>query len=164
MKFNRIYGIVAALGLALAGAVAVAQTVQIPAPQSMGVNDRIQVIPNGQPSAQSVYATLTQLRAFILGGASGHSGTPALTSCGTSPAISGTDSAGTVTMGTGSPTGCVITFALAYAAAPYCVVTSQTAYGTTALAYSVTATAITTVQSAVSSNLVNYNCIARAGG
>jgi hypothetical protein len=34
---------------------------------------------------------------------------PALTSCGTSPAIVGTDMAGTVTMGT-TPTGCVITF------------------------------------------------------
>src|SRR5947209_1683614 len=31
---------------------------------------------------------------------------PALTSCGTSPSIVGTDFAGTVTMGTGTPTGC----------------------------------------------------------
>jgi hypothetical protein len=47
---------------------------------------------------------------------------PALTSCGTSPAIVGTDVAGTVTMGTGTPTGCVITFNVAYIAAPHCIV------------------------------------------
>jgi hypothetical protein len=46
---------------------------------------------------------------------------PALTSCGTSPAIIGTDLAGTVTMGTGTPTGCVITFNSAKTAAPHCV-------------------------------------------
>src|SRR6266446_8338351 len=45
---------------------------------------------------------------------------PALTSCGTSPAITGTDTAGIVTMGTASPTGCVITFNVAYTGTPYC--------------------------------------------
>jgi hypothetical protein len=164
MKFkNRIYAIAGAAALALLGAVAIAQ-VQIPTPQSMGVNDRIQVIPNGQPSAQSVYANLTQLRAWLLGGASGHSGTPALTSCGTgTPAISGTDSAGTVTAGT-SATGCVITFAAAYVGVPYCVVSSQVAPGTSTPAYSVSATAITLVQASQSGNKWDYICVARVGG
>lgn len=149
---------------ALLGAAAIAQTVSIPAPSSMGVSDRVQVIPNGQPSAQSVYATLNQFRAWVFGGASGHSGTPALTSCGTgSPAISGTDSAGTVTAGTNA-TGCVITFSTAYTGVPYCVVTSQVAPGTSTPAYSVTATAITLVQASQSGNKWDYICVARSGG
>lgn len=87
---------------------------------------------------------------------------PVLTTCGTSPAIVGSDTAGLVTMGTGSPTGCVITFALAYAAVPHCVVTWQT--NIASMQYTTTATAITLVQTGTSSNLVNYTCISRAGG
>lgn len=89
---------------------------------------------------------------------------PALTSCGTSPAISGTDTAGTVTLGTGTPTGCVITFNVAYVGVPYCVVTSQTAPATTTPAYSVLAASITIVQAANSSNKYDYFCAARTGG
>lgn len=159
---NRILGIIAAIGL-LGGGFAVAQ-VTLPNPASMGVSDVIQVIPNAQPVAGNVYATLTQMRAWLLGGASGHSGTPALTSCGTgSPAISGTDSAGTVTAGT-SATGCVLTFAAAYTAVPYCVATSQVAPGTSTPAYSVSATALTLVQASQSGNKWDYICVARVGG
>jgi hypothetical protein len=88
---------------------------------------------------------------------------PALTSCGTSPAISGNDVAGEVTMGTGSPAACTITFATAYNAAPYCVVTWQ-GNPLAAQNYSVSASAITIGQTATSSNKLNYHCIARSGG
>jgi len=160
---TRILGAFAAIGLLLGGGFAIAQ-VTLPNPVSMGVNDVVQVIPNAAPTAGNVYATLTQMRAWLLGGASGHSGTPALTSCGTgSPAISGTDSAGTVTLGT-SATGCVITFSTAYAAVPYCVATSQVAPGTSTPAYSVSATAITLVQASQSGNKWDYICVARVGG
>lgn len=83
---------------------------------------------------------------------------PALTSCGTSPTISGTDTAGTVTMGTGTPTGCVITFNAAYAAAPHCVVTWR-ATPLTSQSYAVSTTAITLTQTATSSNIVDYLCM-----
>jgi hypothetical protein len=88
---------------------------------------------------------------------------PVLTSCGTTPAIVGSDFAGLVTMGTGTPTGCVITFATAYTAVPLCVVTWQ---GTPLVAqnWTTTATAITLVQTATSSNKVNYICVGQAGG
>lgn len=91
---------------------------------------------------------------------------PALTTCGTSPAIVGTDVAGTVTMGTGSPTGCVITFNVPYAAAatpPHCLV----AWIATPLAsqsYATSNTAITLTQTATSSNVVKYFCAAQPGG
>ena len=99
-------------------------------------------------------------------GGNGHvrtgSAAPSLSSCGTSPSISGSDTAGEVTMGTTS-TGCVITFAVAFAAAPYCVVTFQNS-PLASQSYSVSATAITTVQTSTSNNKLNYNCIARSGG
>lgn len=87
---------------------------------------------------------------------------PVLSSCGTSPAISGTDIAGTVTMGTASPTGCTITFATTYGSAPDCTVTWQSQI--TSRAYAISATAITLTQTATSSNLVNYDCKAKSGG
>jgi hypothetical protein len=89
--------------------------------------------------------------------------TPALTSCGTSPSISGTDIAGTVTMGTGSPTGCVITFATAYTTTPYC----QVIWVATPLAsqsYVVSTTALTLTQTDTSGNKIVYQCIAVSGG
>lgn len=88
---------------------------------------------------------------------------PTLSSCGTSPAVVGDGKAGEVTMGTGTPTGCVITFATAYASAPYCVVSWQ-ATPLASQSYSVSATAITLTQTATDSNKVNYVCWGRSGG
>lgn len=90
-------------------------------------------------------------------------GTPALTSCGTSPAIVGSDLTGEVTMGTAAPTGCVITFSVAYTSAPICSVT----WAATPLAsqsYAISSSAITLTQTATSSNKITYTCVARIGG
>ena len=88
---------------------------------------------------------------------------PVLTSCGTSPSVVGSDTAGTVTMGTGTPTGCVITFATAYVSVPICVVVWP-AQALASQSYVTSATAITLTQTATSSNKVNYVCIGQAGG
>ena len=88
---------------------------------------------------------------------------PALTSCGTSPAISGSDLAGTVTIGTGAPTGCVITFNVAYTSAPHCTVTWR-ATALLSQSYAVSNTAITLTQTATSSDVVDYICVAPSGG
>jgi hypothetical protein len=54
----------------------------------------------------------------------GNSGDAAFVgTCGTSPVISGNDMRGVVTLGTGSPTACTVTFALAYDSTPVCVIT-----------------------------------------
>lgn len=87
---------------------------------------------------------------------------PTLSSCGTSPAISGTDVAGEVTMGTAAPTGCTITFANPYTNAPWCVVTWQTNIAT--MQYTISTSAISLSQTATSSNKVNYRCTAQTGG
>lgn len=92
-----------------------------------------------------------------------NSGTPVLSSCGTSPAIAGTDTNGTVTMGTGTPTGCVITFAAAYTTAPHCVVTWE-ATPLASQSYAISTTAITLTQTATSSNKADYWCAAPSGG
>ena len=95
--------------------------------------------------------------------ASGQTTAPALTSCGTgSPSIVGTDTAGTVTTGTNA-TGCVITFNVAYAAAPHCIVTWQTTPAASQ-SYTVAAGAITLTQTSASGRLVNYVCIGLSGG
>lgn len=145
------------------GGIALAQ-VPVPNPSSMGISDLVQVIPNGQPSAQSVYATLTQLRAWLLGGASGHSAVPVLTSCGGgSPAVVGSDFAFRVTQGT-TATGCVATFAAPFTSVPTCVAVNETAPGTSTPAYSVTATAITLVTASTSGEIWDVICVARNGG
>lgn len=88
---------------------------------------------------------------------------PALTSCGTgSPAIAGTDTAGTVTTGTNA-TGCVITFNVAYTAAPDCVVTWQSTPAASQ-SYAISTSAITLTQTSASGRVVNYHCLARSGG
>jgi hypothetical protein len=88
---------------------------------------------------------------------------PVLSACGTTPLIIGDDKDGQVTMGTGTPAGCVITFASAYVSAPLCDVTWQ-ATPLAAQSYAISATAITLTQTATSSNKVNYHCVAQAGG
>jgi hypothetical protein len=88
---------------------------------------------------------------------------PALTSCGTgSPTITGTDTAGIVTMGT-SATGCIITFNVAYTAAPYCVV-SWIATPLASQSYATSNTAITLTQTSASGDKIQYVCLAQAGG
>lgn len=87
---------------------------------------------------------------------------PALTSCGTSPAIVGTDVAGTVTMGT-TAVGCVITFNVAYALAPHCVVT-WIATPLASQSYVTAAASITLTQTSTSNNVVKYLCAAQPGG
>lgn len=162
---KKILSSILAIALLTSG-IAYAQSVVAPQVQQINPTDLFQDIPKGKPSAGNVYASALQLQAWLFGGNSQRTGAtaPALTSCGTSPAISGNDYAGTITLGTGTPTGCVATFNTAYVAAPTCVVTSRTAPATTTPAYTVSTAAITITQAANSSNLYDYVCVAKAGG
>lgn len=170
MKKIKLYTAGAALlaTVALASVAAFgAAAVGIPVPYvtSISITDAIQVIKGAVPSAQNTYASGLQLRNFILGNNSQFGATaPTLTSCGTgSPAVVGSNVAGTITVGT-SATGCVATFATAYALAPSCVVVSETAPATTTPAYSVSASAITITQTSTSGNKYDYVCVAQPGG
>ncbi len=86
-------------------------------------------------------------------------------SCGTTPAISGSDFAGEITVGTGAPTSCTLNFATLYAAVPYCVVVEGALPSTQPMSYIVLAGSIGmswTVNA--SGTKVYYHCIARSGG
>jgi hypothetical protein len=80
---------------------------------------------------------------------------PALTSCGTSPSIAGSDFFGTVTPGTQPLTTCNVTFAKAYLTAPGCMVTNQTSPATSPIAYVLFTTGI---QVTTTGGKLNYFC------
>ncbi len=82
---------------------------------------------------------------------------PTISSCGTSPSVTGSDSAGEVTTGTGSPTACTITFATAYAAQPICIIRDRTATANL-ISYALSTTAIVVTNSAASSQKLTYIC------
>lgn len=50
--------------------------------------------------------------------------TPGVANCGTTPSLTGTDTAGEMTEGSGTVTRCDVTFARAYTATPYCTATT----------------------------------------
>lgn len=82
---------------------------------------------------------------------------PSLSSCGTSPAITGSDSAGEVTTGTGTPTSCTITFSSAYVTQPVCMVQDRT-LASNLTSYTVSTTAIVATTSAASSQKLDFIC------
>src|SRR3990167_11767 len=89
----------------------------------------------------------------------GVSSKPLLSSCGTAPVISGSDTAGLITIGTGVTTACTLTFSNAFPNTPACVISGDN----TAVTYAVTArstTAFTFSSSAdMASDVVGYMCI-----
>lgn len=86
---------------------------------------------------------------------------PSLSSCGTgSPTVVGTDMAGTITLGTGSPTACTLNFSAPYANTPVCLcgvngVTScnPTTSSSTSIIFTLGVTETT----------INYICIGQKG-
>ena len=88
-----------------------------------------------------------------------HTGTaPTLSSCGTTPSITGTDLGGKVTIGTGATTSCTVTFAAAFAAAPACVVTGDVPANQPGGTTSTSALTITSVLD-MASDVIMYVCI-----
>lgn len=90
---------------------------------------------------------------------------PTIGTCGSGAAITtgSTQEAGKFTMGTSASNACVVTFAVAYTTAPFCVVQNATT-GAGAFSMSVSTTAITIGGTAADSSVFFYNCIAPAGG
>lgn len=83
---------------------------------------------------------------------------PVVSACGTSPSITGGDTAGKVTIGSGTPSSCTVTFDTAYSNAPSCTITGSddaNAYGATT-----TTTALTiSSNSEMSDDVIMYQCI-----
>ncbi len=119
----RKYLLPSALILLLAGAAGVAQT----------INRAVQLTQD----TTGVFSVDTNNNVYFPGHilSTGPQVAPALTSCGTSPSIAGSDTAGQVQMGSALPTGCNVTFVKAYLTAPWCVVTGQTSPATSPISY-----------------------------
>lgn len=169
---NKLLVSAAAAALLIAGGMALAQTIGVPAFTTLSDTDLFQDVVNGIPQAQSQYVLGKNLRAYIFGGGTYgvstiHTGTPVLTGClsgGTSGGISGTDYAFILTGGTTASTSCIATFSVAFTKTPICTVVSQTAYGTTTPAYTVSTTAVTITQSSQASEIYDATCVGQPGG
>lgn len=79
---------------------------------------------------------------------------PTLTSCGTTPTITGNDISGTVIEGTGA-TGCTVTFAATYTTAPSCVVVPTALMALFSVSYTATVMTVTNTSAAT----FNYICM-----
>lgn len=91
--------------------------------QSLMVLDSALAMQLGQGSAITAIAANKHLTSV--------GSSPSLSSCGTTPAIaSATDTKGTITIGTGGPTSCTVTFAAAYDSAPVVQLTGVGSGGT----------------------------------
>lgn len=83
---------------------------------------------------------------------------PRLASCGSSPSITGTNFAMTVTAGAGA-TGCSIGFSTVFVSTPTCVLSEQTENIVNALSYTVNPSTITLTQTGFAANTVNIICV-----
>lgn len=88
--------------------------------------------------------------------------TPTVSSCGTSPSVSGNDEDGLITTGTGTPAACTLTFAVPFNSVPYC--TAAWASNLASMTYTVSTTGIAITQTATNSTKITYSCIAQPGG
>lgn len=83
-----------------------------------------------------------------------------LGACGTTPVLTGNDTKGYVTVGSGATTTCVINFNAAYTTAPVCVATWRTNASTIGLGVSATTTALSVKFTADAQGLsFNYQCM-----
>ncbi|MGZ3770940.1 MAG: beta strand repeat-containing protein [Bdellovibrio sp.] len=81
-------------------------------------------------------------------------------SCGTSPAITGNDTKGYVTIGSGLTQSCIITFNSAFSSAPVCTITWRGPASTIGIGVAATTTALTVNFSSDAQNLsFNYHCL-----
>lgn len=84
-------------------------------------------------------------------------GTPVLSSCGSSPSITGNDNRFTITVG-GTATACTATFSKAYTNTPVCIPTLQTTSIVNAMTYTKSNTAITISQTGLSGDIIDVVC------
>lgn len=158
-----------AVALASAAFIAAAACLPVLAQNSVSpIQNGTQVAPSvtGSDTSSGIYFGTNRV------GMSGHvetgvgtGDTPALSSCGTSPALAtgSTDHAGKITVGTTASNACTLTFGTAYSAAPFCVVQNKTT-GAGANVYTVSTTAIVWSSALADSTELFYICVAASGG
>ncbi len=126
------------------------------------------VLHNNYASAATLSSTLTVTGAATVNGTTltvaGHfvtSGSaPSVGSCGSSPSVSGSDTAGLVTTGGGGPTSCVVTFAAAFSNAPRCTISPHNSSALSTGAYAATTTTtLTLTHGACNACQWDYHCV-----
>lgn len=121
-------------------------------------------------SAGIVLAQVTPLSTDTYGRFLGNGPAPVLSACGTLPVIAttSTDTSGTITIGTGTPAACTMTFARAWSAAPTCYFNDRTTANVTngtsviyKVAESTTAVTVTFAIATVNGDSIGYMCLGR---
>lgn len=128
----------------------------LPAVIIQGASSQSANLQEWQKSDGTVYADISS---------SGHLNSkgpvPAVSSCGTSPSVVGSDNGGTITVGSGIVTACTLTFANAYTNAPACVISDNS----TAITGDISAISNSAFTSSFSASLgsgqIYYICMGR---
>lgn len=158
----------AALAALSFGGMAQAQIVNPPKVPSMTSADLFQDIPSGVEASTNYYASILQMRSYVLGQGSQHLTAPTLTTtttiCGGSTAtVNGTDTSGQIAEGSSASTSCVVTFATAFVTAPSCYVSIDNVTDAS-LKCSTSTTALTITKSSAASEKINYLTLGLPGG
>lgn len=105
-------------------------------------------------------AQATGVVSDVVGRHVGHGSAPALSSCGTAPTIVGNDSAGKVTIGTGTPSACTLTFTKAWPTGASCRANDDTtiAKNPTTVVTTTTTAVITLTAASVNGDVISYQC------
>lgn len=148
------------------GGIALAAGITLPTVSTISAADQFPIIPNGQPTAQSMFMTMPQLRSAVFTDTATHTGAPALTGCVTSGGtIVGTDYAFTLAQGSAANTSCIATFSAPFLKTPVCLVTPVgTTFYTSGLSFAVSTVAITLTQTSASSQTYSVHCASQPGG
>ena len=84
--------------------------------------------------------------------------TPSMGTCGTTPSISGNDSVGTITVGSGVVTACTMNFAQGWTAAPVCNVSTDAASISAGITSVSTAAMTVGLSATLGSGHIYYRC------
>lgn len=106
-------------------------------------------------------STTTALRIDNIGHIYASSTSPTLTSCGTSPVVTGSDSWGEIVPGA-TAGGCTLTFQHSYSQAPICTVSNQSMSVVNAMTYTISSTALTITMTGIAGDKVDYHCFGTA--
>lgn len=85
---------------------------------------------------------------------------PTISACGTNPSVIGSDTAGTITAGTGTVTSCLLTFTAAYSAPPVCFANVKSV-GLLIRPESATQSVTFTAASTFATEKIDYFCLAK---
>ena len=87
----------------------------------------------------------------------GRGGVPTMGTCGTTPAVTGTDGAGTITQASGALTTCTLNFSTTYTPAPFCVVSATD--NTTILKVDPNTTSLIILSATHAGTSISYRCL-----